>query len=89
MPTIAEQCYPGFNFDTWIALVAPAGSPEPVLKRLRDDVLKVVGMKEVKDKLEAAGFETIGGGPDEYFRVVQQDIAKFSRVVREANIKAE
>jgi hypothetical protein len=68
VPTIAEFGYPQYDVAAWFALVAPAGTPEPIVKRLRDEVTKIQAMPTVKSKFADRGAEIVIGGPDEYTR---------------------
>jgi tripartite-type tricarboxylate transporter receptor subunit TctC len=62
VPTIAESGYPQYDVAAWFALVAPAGTPEPIVKRLRDEVTKMQGMLDVKNKFADLSAEVVIGG---------------------------
>ena len=88
-PTVAESGYSGLDVYAWTALVGPAGTPEPVLKRLRDQVNKSTATKEVIEKFAAIGVEPVVADSDDFIRTVQRDIRNFTQVAKEANIKAD
>jgi tripartite-type tricarboxylate transporter receptor subunit TctC len=89
VPTIAEFGYPQYDVAAWFALVAPAGTPEPIVKRLRDEVTKIQAMPAVKSKFADRGAEIVIGGPDEYNKTVQDEIGRYSEIARRTNIKPE
>jgi len=89
VPTIAESGLPSFQFQTWAALVAPAGTPEAARTRLRSDISKMLASSSVREKLQLLGYEPFNAGPDEYVRVLREEIERFSRVAREANIRSD
>jgi tripartite-type tricarboxylate transporter receptor subunit TctC len=87
LPTVAEAGVPGYDYSSWIALFAPKGTPPAVLARLRAESAKVVpGLKE---RLEKSGLELWAVPPTELPGVIKEDHARWARVTREANIKAE
>src|SRR5207253_33677 len=65
VPTISESAMPGFEFNSWFALMAPAGTPRAVLNRLSDEVKKALADPEVKAKLDAQGLTPRGTTPEE------------------------
>ena len=89
VPTIAESGYPQYDVAAWFALVAPAGTPEPIVKRLRDEVTKMQAMPDVKDKFTDMGAEVVLGGPDQYNNTVRDEIRRYSEIVRRTNMKPE
>jgi tripartite-type tricarboxylate transporter receptor subunit TctC len=89
LPTVAESGVPGFDYSSWIALFAPKGTPPAVLARLRSESAKVVAIPALKERLEKSGLELWPTSPDELVNVVREDHARWVKVVREANIKAE
>lgn len=89
VPTVAESGYPDYHFETWYALLAPAGTPEPIVKRLRDEVSRILLMPDVKSKFADSGVEIAVSGSDEFTKRVQQEIRKNSEIVKRANIKVD
>ncbi|HEU5177286.1 MAG TPA: tripartite tricarboxylate transporter substrate binding protein [Burkholderiales bacterium] len=87
LPTVAEAGVPGYDYSSWIALFAPKGTPPAVLARLRSESAKAV--PGLKDRLEKSGLELWAVPPSELPGVIKEDHARWARVVREANIKAE
>ena len=86
IPTIAETI-PGVVLQNWIGLLAPAGVPEPIIRQLNTDVRKVIGMPDVKRGLEAKGYEIEGSTPQQFGALIQGDVTKYTKVIREAHIR--
>jgi tripartite-type tricarboxylate transporter receptor subunit TctC len=88
VPTIAET-YPGFEVTAWFAMVAPAGTPEPIVKRLNDGLQAVLRAPEVVKKLEELGAVPAGGPPSDLTALFRTELPKWRDVIRSANIKPE
>jgi tripartite-type tricarboxylate transporter receptor subunit TctC len=89
VPTFAEAGFAGLDSDQLIGLLAPAGTPRPVVSRLYAESVKVIGTPEARKKLGDLGFVIVGSTPEEFARQIQLQAAKWGKVVREAGIKAE
>jgi len=89
LPTVAEQGFPGFEAIQWIGLLTTAGTPKDVIDRWRDDIAKAVATAEVKERLETLGFARVANTPDEFGARIKSEIAKWSKVVHDANIRAD
>ncbi len=88
VPTIAEAGdMPGFEAASWYALMAPAGTPQPIIAKLHDITAQAINSPEAKAALEAQGAEPIGGTPAELAAVIAADTARWGKVIRDANIK--
>jgi tripartite-type tricarboxylate transporter receptor subunit TctC len=88
VPAIAEAL-PNYQRDGSYGLLAPAGTPRPVLNQINRDVRRVLEMPEVKDRLNAMGFVPAPSTPEEFDRAVRTDIATFTRVGKEAGLIAK
>jgi len=89
LPSIGDF-YPGYDVTTWLALFAPAGIPEPVLARLRDEVGKLLALPEVQGKLRAAGgLEPFITTPEEFSSIIRADYAKYGKVVKDSGAKVD
>lgn len=86
LPTVAEQGYPGFEAASWFALLAPAGTPQPILDRVRESALKVLSDKEVMEKLLALGLDPVGSTGAETRAQIEKDIPKWAQVIQDAGI---
>jgi len=89
VPTVSESGLPGFLFNSWFAMLAPAGTPKDIIARLNAEVLKAVGDPEVRHKLEDLGFSVRGTSPDELGVLTQQQLARYARVIKEMGIAIE
>jgi len=88
LPTLAELGMP-IDFDTWYALYAPAGTPRAIVNRLNSEVNRILAQPELKERANALGIELQGGSPEQLASHMQAEIARWSRLARTANIKAE
>lgn len=88
VPTIAEAV-PGFESDIWVGLSAPAGVPAEIIDKINRDVRTVLSMSDVKEKLAEQGIEAAPSSSAEMGKLLSVDLARWTRVVREAGIKAE
>ena len=89
LPTVAESGVPGYEASTWYGLLAPAHTPSPVIARLHDATVKVLGQASLREKLADQGFEPIGDTPEEFAAYIKSEIGKWGKVIREAGIRAE
>ena len=89
VPTLAEQAVTGCEFSQWIAFFLPAATPRSIVARLNADLNTVLGNPDVKDKFTRLGMQAAPGTPDELSATLRADLARWSKVVREANIKPE
>jgi tripartite-type tricarboxylate transporter receptor subunit TctC len=89
LPTVAESGLPGYAAVGWFGLLAPAATPKPVVAQLSRDANRVLGEREVREKMEALGAEPGGNSPEEFARFIRDDQAKWAKLAREAGIKPE
>jgi tripartite-type tricarboxylate transporter receptor subunit TctC len=89
IPTVAESGVPGYEASSWFALLAPAGTPRPIVTRLNAEALKALHMREVQESLTRLGMDPTGSTPAEADAYLRTEIAKWTRVVREAGIRAD
>ena len=90
VPTLREVGYPGYEVTSWQAILAPANTPRPVIDRLYQETVKALKMPDVIDRLATrGGNELVGNTPDEFSKVIRNEIALYAKVIRDANIKLE
>ena len=89
LPTVAEAGVPGFEIATWLGLVAPSGTPKEVVAKLNAEAVRSLETPEVKEKLNAQGFATSRDTPEQFAKFILAENAKWSRVIKDANIKGE
>ncbi len=89
VPTVAESGLPGFEVTAWFGLFAPARTPKPVIDRVNAELVKVLAMPDVRQKLAHHGVKPGGGTPESLHDFLVSDIDKWGKVIREAGIRAE
>ena len=89
IPTVAESGLPGFETLTWFGLFAPANMPQPVLDRLNAEVKNSLASADVRTKLDQQGLTTVGGSSAELKSYMKQEVPKWARLLKNANIKPE
>jgi tripartite-type tricarboxylate transporter receptor subunit TctC len=89
VPTMAEAGVPDQESDTLTGLVAPAGTPPEIIERWHGEIAKLVALPEVKQRLQDLGFEPVADAPAHFGERIKTEIAKWAKVVHDANIKAE
>jgi len=89
VPTMPEAGLPEFEIQSWFGLLAPAGTPAPVVARLNAETVKVLARADVKATLAAQGLEVMPGSPEQFAAHIKSEIARFTRIAKAAGIKAE
>jgi tripartite-type tricarboxylate transporter receptor subunit TctC len=89
VPTIAEAGVPGYETGIWLGLMAPAGTPRPVLERLNAEVNKVINAPEVKEAWEKQGAIPMGMGIDQFDKFLREEIVKWAKVVEVSGAKVD
>jgi tripartite-type tricarboxylate transporter receptor subunit TctC len=89
LPTIAEQGFPGFDVHPWYGLLAPAGTPRPVVERLGREIVALVAGGPLAGWLAERHYDPDPMGPADFTQVVRTDVARWSRSMRELGIRAE
>ena len=88
-PTIAEAGLPGYEQAAWHGLLGPAGLPEAVIVKINTEVNKFIRSQDVIERFKVQGIDAIGGTPAEFAAYLKQDIAKYAKLVKAANIKID
>ena len=88
-PTLQEAGVSEINASTWTALLAPKGTPQPVIDKLNAEVVKILNMSDIKERFATGGVATIPSSPAELGARIKQDGATFRAIAQKANIKAE
>jgi tripartite-type tricarboxylate transporter receptor subunit TctC len=87
MPTIVEAGFPGFEATSWFALLAPVGTPQPILDKVRAESLKVLADPEMAKKFAIMGLDIVGSTAAETKAAIAGDIPKWGKVIKDAGIK--
>jgi len=89
VPTLKEEGYPGLEVEVWYAMLAPAGTPAPVVSRINSEVNAVLAAAEVRDLLEKQGLAPAGGPPERLAKLLEAELARWPGVIARAGIKAD
>ena len=90
IPTVAEGGgLPGYEATGWYGLLAPAGTPAPVIRKINGEIQRLLLQRDIKERLITLGFDPYRNSPEEFARYIQRDIAKWGKVVRESGAKAD
>ena len=89
LPTMDEAGLPGFEASVWFGLFAPAGTPAAVLNRINAEINRALQDRPLRELLEKAGMEVLGGTPDELRQLLISDAARWGAVVKAANVRLE
>jgi tripartite-type tricarboxylate transporter receptor subunit TctC len=89
IPTMAEAGLPGMEATVWNGVFAPAGTPQPVIVLLQEQLAKALNASDVREQIVASGAELGGRRPEEFAAFVQTEIAKWSKAIKEAGIRLE
>lgn len=88
-PTVAESGLPGYEAVAWYGAFAPAGTPREIVQQLNTEIVGIVNSPEVRDLFLKQGAESYATSPEEFAKVVQRDVAKWAKVVKESGAKAD
>ena len=89
VPTISETGLPGFLFNSWFAILTPAGTPKDIVAKLNAEVLKALADTQIRRKLEDLGFAVRGSSPEELGALTRDQLAKYAHVIKETGIVKE
>ena len=89
VPTLAEAGGPALEAATWVMFMAPAGTPRDIVSRLSAEVAKAVASPDIKSRFEALSIEPVGNTPEQAAKYLADEIAKWSKVIITAGVKAE
>jgi tripartite-type tricarboxylate transporter receptor subunit TctC len=89
VPTIAESGYPGYEAVQWFGLVVPAGTPRPLVEKLRQEVLRILALDDVKSALGKQGFDGAGSTPEAFGAYIKAELAKWSKLYKQIGLSIE
>jgi tripartite-type tricarboxylate transporter receptor subunit TctC len=89
VPTVSESGLPGFEFNSWFAMMAPAGTPKAIVNQMAAEVKKALDDPEVREKLNAQGLTPRGTTPEELGTATRAQLAKYGDLIRKNGITAE
>jgi len=88
IPTIGETVK-GVELESWVGLLVPAGTPAAIIRTVNAAVLKAIALPDVQQRLVDQGYDVLGSTPEAFAKLIQSDVAKYSKVIREANIRID
>jgi tripartite-type tricarboxylate transporter receptor subunit TctC len=89
IPTVAETGVPGYEVTTSYGVAAPAKTPRPIIDRLHAELVKTLNSPDIRERLKGLGADPVGNTPEQYTAFIQNDIVKWTKVIRAAGIKGE
>jgi tripartite-type tricarboxylate transporter receptor subunit TctC len=89
LPTVAESGVPGFEATGWNGFLLPAKTPRGVITKLHQDIVRILRLADVQERYARAGIEPAPSTPDAFGTLIARELAKWSKVVKEANVRVE
>jgi len=89
VPTVAESGVPGFAITSWWGMLAPTGTPEPIITRLNTELIRILQLADVKERFANLGVETVTSTPAEFSAFIRLEIVKFTKLTNELGIKID
>ena len=89
VPTVAELGYPGFEAALWLGVLAPAGTPKPIIDRLHREIAAIVPTADFKQAMERNGADATGNTPDQFAKLIAEESARYIKVVKTIGLKLD
>jgi tripartite-type tricarboxylate transporter receptor subunit TctC len=89
VPTIAESGVSGYETATWYGMLAPAGTPPAIIERLNREIVKILGVPELRARLAFEGADPVGNSPEEFAEYIRLELARWARTIKQAGIQLE
>jgi tripartite-type tricarboxylate transporter receptor subunit TctC len=89
LPTVSEALVPDFDFAPWFGIMAPAGTPRPIIQRLHQAVVKSMDTPLLKKQLDAQGLEAVGMAPEQFAAFMKSDLERWREVIKASGVKAQ
>ena len=89
LPTIAEAGVPGFEAAGWFGFAAPAGTPQETVGKLHKEMVRILNLPDVRERLVGLGAEPVGDTPEEFAKFIKSEAAKWGKVIKALNLKIE
>ena len=89
IPTVAESGFPNFAMNSWVALLAPAGTPQEIVDKVAAEIAEIAKEEDIGKRFKAAGFVPVGAGPAELGALIERDSKMYGEIVERAGIKVE
>ena len=89
LPTVAQAGVPGYETQAWNGLMAPAGTSPEIIRRLNEQAVRILGLRDVDEQITARGAEVVGSSPGKFTEFLKQDIERYAPVIRSSGMKPE
>ncbi|MGH8617311.1 MAG: Bug family tripartite tricarboxylate transporter substrate binding protein [Burkholderiales bacterium] len=89
LPTVAEAGFPGYDVSAWYGIVAPAGTPVAVVAKLNREIIRILNLPDVRERLQGLGMEPVTDTPEQFAAYIKAQSERWAKVIRDAGIKAE
>ena len=89
LPTVSETVLPGYEVSTWFGLVAPAATPRGIIVKLNGAIVKGLGNTEMRERLLMQGLEPVGNSPEEFGKLIRDELPKWARIVKVSGAKVD
>lgn len=89
LPSIAESGVPGFAITSWWGMLAPAGTPQPIVAQLNKELVRILQLPDVKKSFAGLGVDAVYSTPDEFARLIKSEVAQYAKLIKEIGIKID
>jgi tripartite-type tricarboxylate transporter receptor subunit TctC len=89
IPTVAESGMTGFEFSSWYGLWGPKNLPPEIITRVQSEITRMAGQPDVRARFETLGFDAIGSTPEVFAQYITNEMIRYDKIIKDANIKAE
>lgn len=89
VPTVAESGVPGFTMTSWWGILAPAGTPQPIVTQLNKELVRILQLPDVKNAFAVLGVDTAFSTPDEFTTLIKSEVAQYSKLIKDIGFKIE
>ena len=84
---MVESCVPGYDISAWFGLLAPAGTPASIVSKLHDELVSIVQLPEVREKMLIQGLEPTTNTPEEFAAMIKIEVVRWGKIVETAKVK--
>jgi tripartite-type tricarboxylate transporter receptor subunit TctC len=89
IPTLAQAGGPDIESSTWVLFMAPGGTPKAIVERMAAETAKAINESDIKDRFNQIGIVPVGNNPEQAARFLDEEVAKWAKVINTAGVKAE
>jgi tripartite-type tricarboxylate transporter receptor subunit TctC len=89
VPTMSEAGVPGYELNGWSGVLVHANTPKQIVRLLHDDIVAIITAEGVRERFTALGFDVVGNTPEQFQTFIESEVAKWGKVVSDANVHAD